>query len=377
MNIEKKAILMLCSFCMTLLFAACNDDDDDQNYIGSQYEGFSEKIASPLTADLIYSKGTYLVRNAIMQSFDIDSEGMLYYDQGGGSLYQYLFIARSEPNQPIVDYMGVKYFGHGTNIAVEEDGDDRYVWINSNGTKSSDNSYGGSQTISRIRYVPGSTVEFYGGETYYLPQKSNIHPAIDQENDMLAVTTSGGGDPLRYFYIFRLSEARALPDEDVTLSNSVTYGGEEAEHPQSVTEVRTLKAKNLGKLTPLYEIRIAEGKTTEVYNYYDFQGFDVKDGLLYYYEGTGNDNTGTTASVGYVTVFDITKTIPVSSNLVMQKTKIESIANINDLTVFNITDTGYMEPEGIKFKNGELYLGFASKGSDETRRATIFRYPLN
>ena len=33
-----------------------------------------------------------------------------------------------------------------------------------------------------------------------------------------------------------------------------------------------------------------------------------------------------------------------------------------------------MEAEGIKMKNGSLWLGFASKSTDDIRRANIFRY---
>jgi hypothetical protein len=42
-----------------------------------------------------------------------------------------------------------------------------------------------------------------------------------------------------------------------------------------------------------------------------------------------------------------------------------------------MTDRGYMEAEGIKVKNGTLYLGFASRkmeGKDDKRLANILIY---
>src|SRR5690606_3372344 len=129
----------------------------------------------------------------------------------GGALAHVVFMMRALPNQPVFDNMQFKYSGHGTNIAVEEAGTERYMWINSIGHKKADGSYGSNLAFSRIKYTPGAVVEHYGGETYYLPGKTNIHPAIDQKNDLLAVTTSGGGNP-RAFHIYKLSDARKLPE---------------------------------------------------------------------------------------------------------------------------------------------------------------------
>ena len=47
------------------------------------------------------------------------------------------------------------------------------------------------------------------------------------------------------------------------------------------------------------------------------------------------------------------------------------------LNEFGMTDRGYMEAEGIKVKNGTLYLGFASRkmeGKDDKRLANILIY---
>ena len=121
----------------------------------------TNKILKPLNNDLIYSKGVYLVRNSVVQSFDVDKNGSIYYVQVGGALKHVLFVANGEPNKDITSSMQLKYFGHGTNMAIEENGEDRFIWIGSNGHKNSSGDYGSNQTFSRIKYVPNKIVEIY------------------------------------------------------------------------------------------------------------------------------------------------------------------------------------------------------------------------
>jgi hypothetical protein len=325
-------------------------------------------LESDLNDNILFSKGVYLVRNSVMQSFDIDSEGFIFYDQLGGSLPQYVYVIRGMTNKSPLDFMQLKYFGHGTNIAVEEEGSDRYIWINSNGSKGSDGEYGSSQTISRMKYIPGTIWEKSGGEDFYIPNKFNVHPAIDVKNDLLAITSSGGGDPMRYFYFYSLSQAKALTEMPVTLS-SVRFGGEGDGTPEQ-TETRTVRVRNLGNLSPTGSFGISPAKSENEVNFFSFQGFDVADGCLYFYEGEGNDNSGVLPSRAFVTIMDL------KGNILYGRTAVQSISNISLLNKYGITATGYMEAEGIKVKSGTLYLGFASKSTDNLRRANIFQYHI-
>jgi hypothetical protein len=325
-------------------------------------------LESELNDQVIYSKEISLFRNSVMQSFDIDSEGFIFYDQLGGSLPQYVYVIRGKANKSPLDFMQLKYFGHGTNIAVEEEGGDRYIWISSNGSKGSDGEYGSSQTISRVKYIPGSIWEKSGGDDFYIPNKFNVHPAIDVKNDLLAITSSGGGDPNRYFYFYKLSQAKALSFTPVTLT-AVKYGGEGDGTPEQ-TETRQIQVRNLGRLTSSGSFGIAPAKNDEQVNYYPFQGFDVADGYLYFYEGEGNDNTGVLPSRAYVTIMDL------KGNIIYGRTAVQSISDLSLLNQHGITATGYMEAEGIKVKNETLYLGFASKSTDNLRRANIFHFRI-
>ena len=55
------------------------------------------------------------------------------------------------------------------------------------------------------------------------------------------------------------------------------------------------------------------------------------------------------------------------------------VADLGLLASEGLTDLGYFEAEGIKVKEGILYIGFASKdaGSSPQRRVNIFKYPLD
>ena len=120
-------------------------------------------ITAALTEEHIYSKGHYLDRNSVIQGFDITGKGDLYYMQIAGSDYHNLAVIRTKPNKGdyITDNSNVmyfKYFGHGTNFAVEEAAAGDYIWIGSYGSKNSSGEYWNSQTIARVKYEPGKTV---------------------------------------------------------------------------------------------------------------------------------------------------------------------------------------------------------------------------
>lgn len=325
-------------------------------------EAVFEKLKTGLTDEIVYSKGVQLIRNSVMQCFDVDSKGEIYYVQIAGTDAHKLHIIRGAANQAPADHMTLRWFGHGTNMAVEEQGSDRYIWIGSNGNKLDNGSYSQSQTVSRIRYEAGKTFDHCTGETFYLEGKRNVHPAVDVASDMLAITSSTTG--LREFHIYRLHEAMALPEREISLT--VTSGGEDG--TQETTETRTIKVRKLDQLTPVGRFTVNSGKSGNDLGYYDFQGFDCTNGIIYFYEGTGNDNDGKKPSAAYVTLLDRTGT------QTHPRTGIGAIADIQTLSTAGITSTGYMEAEGIKMKNGSLWLGFASKSTDDIRRANIFRY---
>lgn len=343
-----------------------------------------DALSAPLSDNIIYSKNIQLIAPLrVMQGFDIDSKGNLYYIQIGKkssgdvdkTKSHELYVIKSTPNSSDISiYMTFRYFGHGSNFVVEESGNDTYVWLNSNASKTASSSeYENSVSFSRIKFEPGKVIENgYGGETFFLNNgKKNTHPAIDFENRRLCISATESGT--RNFYVYDLDEALALPNTSFTFD--VTFGGEESTIPEQ-TVSKTVEGKDLAKLTPLGSFSIPKGKDqASDLNSHSLQGFDIVGNYIYYNEGDGNGNDITNGnSNDYVTILDI------NGNIVHPRTAVTAITNIDNLKTAGITDSGYMEGEGIKVKGNKIYLGFASRrnpniaGNDDYRRANIFVY---
>ena len=310
-------------------------------------ESLAAELSRPFDDALVYSRSVYLQRNTIMQSFDVETDGTLWYLQLGGNDPELLYVLRGAPNESPKDYMMLRWFGHGTNFAVEEQGTERYIWIGSNGNKLSDGSYSQSNTVSRLKYSPDKNrkLDLCGGDTFFIKDKWNVHPAIDTNNDILCITASTTG--VRDFIFYRLSDALATPLSKVTLRTQ-TYGGEDADSPQK-TETRTIEAHDLTSIAPLGSFTISvPGKDN--LSQYDFQGFDVQDGLLYFYEGEAAGKQP--KSIAFVTVLDI------SGNIVVPRTQVGAINDVNALVEAGICSSdsnGYIEDDnGIDYRNLQL-----------------------
>lgn len=334
----------------------------------------TSSLEKPLDQKIVFSKGVQLVRNSVIQGFDMDSENAIFYVQIAGTDEHQLNIIKSSPYtgtpaKHYENYMACSYFGHGTNIAIEESDTDRYVWIGCYGSRNSGaNSYSSSQTVTRVKYEAGKVVTpTQCDEQYYIQGVRNIHPAIDAENDLIAFTSSGGSEKGRWFRIYRMSEIKALETTSVRLA-SLRYGGATSSDPE-VTETPVVNVRDLSPLTPLGKFNILEGGSDDnAVGHYDFQGFDIKDDRIYYYEGEANNNDGKQNSNAFVTVFDF------KGNIVRLRTRVAAASDMNLLATEGITTTGYMEAEGIRINNGKIYLGFASKSTDNIRRAVILQY---
>ena len=84
----------------------------------------SNLLSAPLSNNLIFTKGTTLYTNSVMQSFDLcENNTTMYCSQvgaGAGSdgLNFNVFIVRKQPNTNCETVMTLPYTGHGNNIAV-------------------------------------------------------------------------------------------------------------------------------------------------------------------------------------------------------------------------------------------------------------------
>jgi len=341
-------------------------------------------LSQPYSGTLVYSSDVVLkATTSVMQCFDLDNHGNIYYSQlglangnvPGNTTVHELYVIKGQPNTPIGnDYMTLKYFGHGGGLAMEEENGQQYVWINSNATKNtSTKEYNNSRSISRIKYETGKIYgDGYAGDTYFLDKADlfNFNPAIDAKNKLLCInaTQSGGA---RYFYTYNIDDVKKLPLE--TFNLTVTVGGEEIGFDEQQI-IRSIQGRNLLKLNPVGWFAVPKGNNiaTDV-NSYSFQGFDINGDYIYFYEGVGNSNNADNGpSTAYVTVFNV------QGKLIRPRTKVMAIADIATLNAANITRTGYMEAEGLKVRDNKLYIAFASRSkpsvADNYCRANIWMY---
>ena len=88
---------------------------------------------------------------------------------------------------------------------------------------------------------------------------------------------------------------------------------------------------------------------------------------MYLMEGTSGNNDGTTGEA-YMT----------EGRIVQSRTKVRAVSDLKALTEAGITESGYIESEGVKIRRGKLFLGFASQSKKDgnRRRANIFQYEL-
>lgn len=335
-------------------------------------------LDAPFTAANIYTMGQYLKNNSVIQGFDILPDGGIYYMQIAGNNPHRLSVIAAQPNKSgfsdlYGDVMSFDYFGHGTNYAIEQASDGLYVWLGCYASKTpATGQYWNNQTIARVKFEAGKTVKPQTCNTqFYMGPFKELHPAIDVENDVLAINypTANPTGPRR-FRMYRLSDAMALPLSKVTLQ-SLTYGGGAADDPQTTVSPE-IYVRDLRQLTPLGEFGIpnqSQAPTPGDVSFYAWQGFDVNDGLIYYSEGEGK-NDGT-PSAAYVTIYDFAGTI------IESRTEVRAASDMDALAELGITASGYMEAEGIKVRNGKLFVGFASRDSKtdgSKRRANILVY---
>ena len=313
-------------------------------------------IDAPLDRDLIYSIGTLKTTSSVMQSFDFDFEnGLIYYSQLNKKYRLYIPWGPVDGTAP-TGCMELHYFGHGSNFSVESKGDDRYIWIGNYASKNAKGEYWDSQIVSRVPIEDGAVVKPWDAqENFYFGEK-NVTPAVDIANDRISILGITSG----LMRTYRLSDLLALPVETVTLS-PITYGGDKAPDPET-TAVLRVEARDCRRVEPIASFTIPRTKGIS------WQGFDIHGDRIYQAQGNGNANDGRKASTCYLLVFGI------DGKVIMPRTGIASTCDIAALDSLGITDTGYMEPEGVKIRNGVMYCGYASKDSGDIRRGVIFRF---
>ena len=302
----------------------------------------SAALAAPLSDGIIYSKNVLLYApRRIMQGFDLTESGSIYYSQVGSDGATLNICRAAGPGlNAQSDCMILKYFGHGTQIVAEEASDGKtYIWLNSNASVDKSGEYGDNWSVSRVEFVPGATSDAgYAGETFFLNKDGQYDQQVSIDFGARRLLIGSRRSGVRYFWIFDLDEALALPLNDCRVLGS-------------------------------FSVPAGSDKENDVYSY-SHQGHEVAGNYVYFYEGnaveTGADSF---ESKAYVTVFNY------SGKIVVPRTEVAAIADKAGLAAAGLTTTGYAEGESLKVRGGKLYLGVACRdGSSSNRRANILVY---
>ena len=226
----------------------------------------SAALAAPLSDELIYSKNVLLYApRRIMQGFDLTESGSIYYSQVGSDGATLNICRAAGPGlNAQTDYMILKYFGHGTQIVAEEASDGKtYIWLNSNASVDKSGEYGDNWSVSRVEFVPGATSDAgYAGETFFLNKDGQYDQQVSIDFGARRLLIGSRRSGVRYFWIFDLDEALALPLKKMTATVTVGSAGSEP-----VT--REIEARDLNDCRVLggFSVPAGSDKENDVYSY--------------------------------------------------------------------------------------------------------------
>lgn len=325
----------------------------------------------------IFSRNTELPAKIPMQGFSIDSDGSVWYTQVSHADPHHLYVCHAQPNpgrDKVIadDYMTLTYFGHGTNTAIEEDGDDRWVWAGCYGSANNKAAYWTERLVGRVKYRTATTVNTDAcDEYYYIGDYTNMHPSIDAENGLLTINyadeTNGA---FRCFVVYKLDEAKKAPLRDITFT--CTDGFRTGNYKSTDKTQVTVKARDLTAVRPVARpkfLKSGYGKKGD--RYYAWQGFDVNGDRLYYADGEASigrkdHDWDKCSSRAFVTVFDL------EGNVVEPRTEVAIIGDAAGLADAALSGCWSIESEGVKVYGDSLYLGFGSRGhnADSLREFT-------
>ena len=326
-------------------------------------------VQSPLDAAMVLTAGCTLRYQSVMQSFSLCGDGYMYGVQVGTSTNKYLLNVTRKPvgSDDGKQYMQLPFAGHGASMEHERVAGKDYIWVGSYGTWNG-SKYTNSQTIARIPFEAGAKLTpAQCGEQYYVPGLRNVSPALDAERDRLLVWGLANGEAdTGYFKVYSLSAAKALTISKITLEREIVYGGEEGSGVPETRVKPEVSVRNLGSLSPITSIRLNGGVLGTGAN----QGFELYGDWILHLSGSGNDDDPSKPSSSTLTVLDF-------SGNVVGRFNVGAVSDKGALASYGITDTGFMEAEGVKVYDGVLYLGYATKHSTDSKRmVTIFQYRI-
>lgn len=370
---------------LPITMATCGNGSDEPKPINPDKPSTDTKSTAGFdkyTASNIFSRNVRLSQNVPMQGFSLDSDGGIWYTQTSNTNIQEIYVSKGNPNNSATpvratsDQMKLTYFGHGTNTAVEESGNDRYIWAGCYGSVGSDGKYWTERLVGRVKFKKGATVcTNECNDYYYIGDFTDIHPSIDAEHDQI---TFNYADPnnkdYRCFAVYKFSDVKNTP---LTTVEITCTDGFKTNKPSSKNKTSVMvRAHDVTRLTPIATPKFRKNGYASTGKYYAWQGYDVNGNRLYYAEGQDNYSlTGdlfSGQSMAYITVFDM------EGKVIEERTQIAAVADKDWTTSMNMSIYGTFESEGVKIKGDKIYLGFGGRGinmNDNNYYQSILVYP--
>lgn len=327
-------------------------------------------IDQPMRESQIICRNIDLYKNTAMQGFHLDSDGnTVWYVQNYDQQLSWVKgwrDASAGVSKQNKEYMLLSYFGHATNTALEEVGDDRYLWVGAYGTpdESTRHWYFNEKVIGRVKFRPGVRVNTdQCDEYYYIGEFTNMHPCIDRENGLLAVNYQDDSEQnknRRCFVVYKLEEAKTAPVRTIPITCGDAFMSGVAKSRNIIPT--TVKCHDLTGLTPV--ARFSFPKTGygagDDPKFYDWQGYAFHKDRLYYLEGQSNQSLSGSLYSGesfvYLTVFDT------QGRLVEKRTRLAVSGDKQAMTDLKLSVFGYMEAEGVQVHGNKLYIGCCTRG---------------
>lgn len=302
-----------------------------------------------ITAENIYLK--HVCTKKWIQSFELNSKGDVYI-LSSLAKDPWLSIFRYSRNGELTGEMRIAYASHGTTCSLEETPEGDYIWLPTYGTKTSSNEYKRDQLFTRVKFEDGKEWspddEEFQLNSYYLGDFDNLLPSIDFENGQIGIRYLDLDDK-QWVAVYNLKDIVDSPINQIKLAQSIKRGGEST-GPVKVEEIvyMSFKAHDCSKLKPTHKFNFttkeALGNSVVSGAGHALQGFCVADGYAYF-------------TYGYVSNFDAGYSVyDFNGKQLVTRQLFTFLQDKENLKKHGIASKKF-EPEGVRVKNGRMYLG--------------------
>jgi len=304
----------------------------------------------PFTAENIFLPS--VCTHKWIQSFEFNSKGDIYILSTIAN-DPWLSIFRYNKSGEKTGEMRLAYASHATTCSLEETEDGDYFWLPTYGTKGTDGNYKRDQLFSRVKFENGRAwspdeAEFQKN-TFYMGEYDNFLPSVDVKNGLIGIRHITL-DNKQWVSVYKLEDVMNAPLKPITLKQSITRGGEST-GPITTEETiahMSFTAHNFSGVKPLFSFNFTQAEAIGVSfvtgSSHAVQGFCIADGYAYFMYGFGENFDG-----GY-SVYDF------NGNILVKQQHFTFLDDRDNLSKLGVAEKIF-EPEGIRVKDGRMYIG--------------------